>query len=87
MGWWTGTEMANPVSGNTFMLILVNSGRKRPWGKKNKNKTHIPKVTSGHRPAHRRGKNTEPHPGSTWIVPMPELLDLHVKFWTPTLKV
>ena len=79
--------MANSGSGNTFMLILFSFGRKRPWGK-NKSKTRIPSVTSGHKPAHTRGKSTGPHPGGPRpvdvlvpfgrMVPMPELPDLHL---------
>lgn len=86
VGWWSGLEMANSGSGNTFMLILFSFGRKRPWGK-NKSKTRIPSVT-GHKPAHTRGKSTGPHPGGPCpvdvlvpfgrVVPTPELLDLHL---------
>ena len=38
---WNRADTANLGSGNTFMLILVNSGRKSPW-EENKNKTTFP---------------------------------------------
>lgn len=73
VGWWNGTGMTNLGSGNTFMLVLVSTGKKRPWGK---NKTHIPRVK----------KDTGPHPRrhfpvsvlvAFWrMAPMPELIEV-----------
>lgn len=40
---WAGgrkLEWLNIGSGNTFMLVLVNIGKKRPWGKNKKQSLH-----------------------------------------------
>lgn len=79
--------MANSGSGNTFMLVLFNSGRKKSW-EKTKAKSHIPRVTSGYNLAHTIGNHTGPHPGCPCpidvLVPFgsmvlrPKILDSHL---------
>lgn len=64
VGWWSGPEMANSGSGNTFMLILFSFGRKNkvlPFsqvfslGKKQKQNPH----SQGHWPQARPHKRKE----------------------------
>lgn len=45
VGCGNGAGMTSLGSGNNFILVLVNFGRKQPWeNKQNKNKAHIPRA-------------------------------------------